>query len=158
MTAADSSRSTSRPSDASSDKLCTRCNQVKPRSEFHRHCRKPDGLRSHCKACRKIDAKAEYHADPGRAIARSAAWARANPERASALKAAWTARNPEKTLAHRRLNDAVKTGRIERPEKCELCDTQGRVEGHHADYGRPLDVQWLCTRCHADLHLSERAA
>jgi len=36
-----------------SDKHCPRCDQDRPRSEFHNDRTKPDGLKSHCKRCRQ---------------------------------------------------------------------------------------------------------
>lgn len=34
---------------------------------------------------------------------------------------------------------------------CEKCgDPNSQM--HHHDYGRPLDVQWLCRTCHIDWH------
>jgi len=32
-------------------KKCSRCGKVKPLSEFHKHCRNPDGLKYACKEC-----------------------------------------------------------------------------------------------------------
>lgn len=34
------------------EKLCKKCQRVKPASAFHRHAAKPDGLHVTCKACR----------------------------------------------------------------------------------------------------------
>lgn len=51
---------------------------------------------------------------------------------------------------------AVRKGRlIRRP--CELCGNPV-VEGHHDDYGKPLDVRWLCHRHHRALHQGTLAA
>lgn len=37
-------------------KLCTKCNETKPASEFNKRSKSPDGLHCHCKECkRKID-------------------------------------------------------------------------------------------------------
>lgn len=33
------------------------------------------------------------------------------------------------------------------PQPCAVCGA-GDVVKHHADYGRPLDVTWLCRPCH----------
>jgi hypothetical protein len=47
---------------------------------------------------------------------------------------------------------AVKKGRLVRPESCSECGGGGRIEGHHDDYARRLDVVWLCTECHNKKH------
>jgi hypothetical protein len=38
--------------------------------------------------------------------------------------------------------------------KCEKCGSVRNLERHHADYGKPLEVQTLCRSCHGQLHLS----
>jgi hypothetical protein len=45
---------------------------------------------------------------------------------------------------------AMKTGRLER-KPCEVCGDK-RVEGHHDDYNKPLDVRWLCRKHHSEAH------
>ena len=32
---------------------------------------------------------------------------------------------------------------------------QERTDAHHCDYERPLDVRWLCRRCHRAFHVAE---
>lgn len=63
----------------------------------------------------------------------------------------------ERMAAGRKLRTELEAGRMRRPETCETCGTSpGRgkngitlIQGHHAyGYHRPLDVQWLCTKCH----------
>ena len=60
--------------------------------------------------------------------------------------------NPEKSLAQDKLNIAVKGGKIIRPEKCQVCKLKTKVHGHHIDYSKPLEVIWLCPKCHAKEH------
>lgn len=36
------------------------------------------------------------------------------------------------------------------PQPCACGSTD--VEMHHADYTKPLQVQWMCRRCHLKLH------
>ena len=66
--------------------------------------------------------------------------------------------NKRKVLAREKLNRAVSAGIVDKPEQCAQCGKQGKVQGHHADYGRPLDVVWLCIPCHGKEHGSTRRA
>jgi hypothetical protein len=42
------------------------------------------------------------------------------------------------------------------PEPCNVCGETESVQGHHDDYTRPLEVRWLCRRCHAAVHRSSK--
>ena len=67
----------------------------------------------------------------------------------------WTQQNPEKRAAHLILNNRLRSGQIEKPSNCQDCGASGRIHGHHHDYTRPLDVEWLCASCHAKRHQGE---
>lgn len=64
----------------------------------------------------------------------------------------WRRNNPEKAAAHRAVLWAVKTGDLKRKRFCERCGAGGRIEAHHADYAKKLDVEWLCAGCHRREH------
>ena len=59
----------------------------------------------------------------------------------------------EKLKEQYRAKDAVKKaiqrGKLIRPKKCSRCGKGGRIEGHHPDYSKRLEVIWLCKKCHA---------
>lgn len=57
------------------------------------------------------------------------------------------------------LESALSTGAVVRKEACEECgatgtmrDGRSKIQGHHDDYNKPLDVRWLCQECHHAWH------
>ena len=64
--------------------------------------------------------------------------------------------NTKQKIARAAVRQAVKKGWMVKPSACEECgqspkpDSHGkpRLEGAHYSYDRPLDVRWLCTKCH----------
>lgn len=64
----------------------------------------------------------------------------------------------EKVAAKIEVMKAVRSGRLVR-KPCEQCcempvgiDGRSLVHAHHADYGQPLQVRWLCVSCHFREH------
>lgn len=64
------------------------------------------------------------------------------------------AKFPEKHKAVQKVSNAIRDGRIIRPDQCELCGTQCKPQGHHWSYEEKnwLDVTWCCVQCHHDIH------
>lgn len=62
--------------------------------------------------------------------------------------------------AHNDLWTAIWSGRVVPPTKCEQCgggpSFLDKIQGHHDDYSKPLDVRWLCRSCHSRHHAAER--
>lgn len=101
---------------------------------------------------RAYDAK-RFKEDP-RVLARNKRYQATDAGAASmvAAKEKWAKQNPEKRAAHFILKSAVKYGRAHKPLTCESCGAGGRIHGHHHDYTKPLDVAWLCPKCHTAEH------
>lgn len=57
-----------------------------------------------------------------------------------------------KKISYRIYYKALRNKEIERLYKCENCFSETRIEGHHPDYKKPLNVVWLCDDCHAKVH------
>lgn len=49
---------------------------------------------------------------------------------------------------HFKVYHAIKKGRLIRPETCEKCNEKKQLHAHHEDYMKPLEVMWLCIKCH----------
>ena len=41
--------------------------------------------------------------------------------------------------------------RIKETQPCEVCG-QLETERHHEDYSKPLEIKWLCSRHHKQVH------
>lgn len=51
---------------------------------------------------------------------------------------------------------AIATGRLVR-QPCEKCGAT-KVDAHHDDYSKPLDVRWLCRKHHLEHHRGNSSA
>jgi len=58
--------------------------------------------------------------------------------------------NLYKEKARRKARAEIKSGRLIRGD-CEVCGCK-KVDAHHDDYDKPIDVRWLCRKHHLELH------
>lgn len=58
--------------------------------------------------------------------------------------------NNPKQKAHKLVDKAVKLGFLKR-SPCEECGKENAF-AHHDDYGKPLEVRWLCNFHHSEHH------
>lgn len=56
--------------------------------------------------------------------------------------------DPERRRDRRLVYKAVRRGDLLRPDACEQCGLPCKAQAHHDDYPKPLEVSWLCRRCH----------
>ncbi len=158
-------------------KKCSRCKVEKNIDEFDKRGGKRKGQQAYCKKCNvermkerwnkglvqvnKLE-KSEYdrtrrenNVIRSRQNQQAKAWTLGNLER---IKTAAENRKllfPEKIRAQRMVINAVQRGRIEKPDACSCCgkNTPGNIlHGHHDDYSKPLEVDWLCASCHGLRH------
>ena len=59
---------------------------------------------------------------------------------------------PGRVRANGLINMRVRRGRLDRPTACTQCGKTARVDGHHEDYAKPADIEWLCRSCHMKRH------
>ena len=124
-------------------KNCTTCKRDLPDSSFYA------SNKSHCKECICARVRAYAKTDAGKATERRR---NQKPKRKARLKArakAWNEKYPDRYKAHYMVKNAVRDGRLFKPDTCESCGVGGLIHGHHDDYSKPLDVRWLCPSCHA---------
>lgn len=128
------------------DKRCFRCDTVKPLVEFYKHSEMADGHLNKCKDCTRKDTAARYvkiSNDPGMLAKEQA--------RQRGKTVGYRLGKPEIVKAHQAVKVALLTGKLKKMP-CEVCGAL-RVDAHHEDYDKPLDVRWLCRRHHLDRHM-----
>ena len=143
-------------------KNCFKCGKKKKLSEFYKHKMMKDGHLNKCKTCARQDAaERELHlrlTDP-KWLSRERERCRekqriaringtAKPTSYEARKR-WVEENRHKTRAHNKARRALLSGKIIKPSNCSSCGKlTKKIEMHHDDYDKPLQVRWLCTKCH----------
>ncbi len=132
------------------DKKCKACGIVKVVEEYYRQA---PSVMAVCKECHKARMKHLRNIDPGvRARERERAKKPHRRAKRREIVKRWRVENPDAYKAQTALGNALRDGRVSRPEYCELCGERGKVHGHHSDYQKPLTVRWVCPRCHHRMH------
>jgi len=160
-------------------KVCRKCGEEKPVSEYYPHPQMTDGHLNYCKTCiragvqvhrsKNIDRIRAYDRARGLTEERRkknkeymARLKREDPVRYGEMRRRTTTRyrenHPEKYSAHILTDKAIADGEIVQGP-CEICGTTNNIIAHHDDYSFPLRVRWFCEVHHKALHrqLSEQA-
>jgi ribosomal protein S27AE len=132
-------------------RACTKCGTFYPPHGFYRD-KKTGNLASVCKFCQRTRALKWRYQNHERTLDYMAV-RRKTPEelarnRAQARKS--EQRYPERWSARKKVARAVRSGALAKLP-CVKCGDP-RTQAHHHDYSRPLEVEWLCQKCHALEH------
>lgn len=92
-----------------------------------------------------------YTKNREKVLANTKAYARAHPEIRAKGQVNYRAKYPLKNRAHQLVNSLFRSRRIVK-QPCRICGNNTKVEAHHDDYSRPLDVEWLCETHHKAWH------
>jgi hypothetical protein len=132
-------------------KTCKTCLVTKDAAEFYSRgleCRVCTGARVKRNKLANRAYYSFYSASKGQPYRR-----RVDKEANRARSAKWYAANKHKRAAHDKVSKALASGKLIKPASCQSCGINcGRLEGHHADYMKPLEVVWLCDPCHSAVH------
>lgn len=131
-------------------KHCTKCNLEKQNSEFQSRSASKDGLTARCKSCLKEYDDSRLR-DPKRMKARRD-YQKTKKGKISHKKATkkWVEKNLIKRAVHIMTGNAIRSGILIKGS-CEVCGSQ-KVNAHHDDYAKPMNVRWLCDIHHSEWH------
>lgn len=135
------------------ERTCNYCKVEKPLSEFHKNKGRKLGHEYRCKPCMAIKDRAYRITNREKVTILHKKYL--NTEKGKALTRKWMQtqfeKNPQQILAVRMVNKAVQKGELIK-QPCEYCGSTKRIEGHHEDYSKPLEVRWLCHIHHKYVH------
>ena len=106
---------------------------------------------------RNRDSRRAYHRrhykkNAARIIAKAKAYHKTPAGRRAMKKsgASQRAKFPEKYRARQAVAVALRSGHLTR-RPCQKC-WEMKVQAHHENYAKPLEVTWLCGPCHMEIH------
>lgn len=133
-------------------KRCFKCGATKPLDEFYRHGGMADGHLGKCKVCTRKDVHENYvKRRPYYSAyeAERSQW----PERKLAKHASEKLHrlaHPDRYRARLVVSKAIQRGALTR-QPCQECGHE-KSQAHHDDHSKPLDIKWLCFKCHRESH------
>lgn len=129
-------------------KKCNRCKKIFPVGFFYKDASRYDGLLNRCKECHRLEGQRRRENNPQKVAEKSRRYYIKNREVLLEKNRARYKRDFFKNRARDKVSYALYTGKLVRPNKCQFCSKELPLDGHHRDYSKPLEVIWLCRRCH----------
>lgn len=160
-------------------KLCKTCKEEKGLHLFYKQKCGLLGRTGSCKACRlnyqkkydenhRVEKRAHerkyYKKNRQLKLDKYRIWLRENPgyfkyyykqnrQKKLAIDKRWRDKNPDRIKAYITFRKAILKGKIIKPVRCSMCgECSPKIQGHHSDYTKPLEVIWVCHPCHAHIH------
>lgn len=148
-------------------KVCRECKAEKSLSDFYKNPRMADGYFNKCAECvksrvakhreenlEKIQAYDRVRSKKPHRLQAVKDYAKTEAGKLSNKKAmsAYYKRYPMKYATHVITSNAIRDGKLIRANNCSVCGSTEKIEGHHDDYTKPLEVRWLCEKCHKQWH------
>ena len=144
---------------------CLDCNKLKPLSDFWRKGRERSGRIkrfTRCAVCASVRQGMRWQYDEN--YRKKKAVLNRSPRKRRTGMDYYRKLQREKHPSIRAraiVSEAIQGGRLKRPDRCSKCkqspkpgaDGRTLIQGHrHRGYSRPLELEWLCAKCHATAH------
>ncbi len=149
-------------------KHCPKCGDDKDAVDFYINKRASSGLSSSCKKCKTVVDRLYYKNNKTEILRKTHEYCRTvegkKRRREIEIKYSktkkgkrnkrknakmWRLKCPEKAKARDCVSNAIRSGHLIK-QPCEVCGGL-KVQAHHEDYSKPLDVNWLCIKHHNKL-------
>lgn len=110
---------------------------------------------------KRLLARLNYWKNPSGQRKANAKYREKHADRIKAYKAEYSKKNLARRRAHGAVYRALKSGDLIRPLACSVCHREDqKLDAHHEDIEKPLEIVWLCPKCHkkADKDLRQKTA
>lgn len=141
-------------------KTCCNCHVEKSRSSFRDSSNTKDGLGSWCKDCCR-EKNRVYYQERMERLGREEVLRlgresyEQNKDHKLDLAVIKREESPEQYQAYYLVRQAIRRGDLVRPTTCDNCGISCRPDAHHKDYLKPLEVTFLCRKCHVQATVEE---
>jgi hypothetical protein len=148
-------------------KTCRECNVEMPLSNFYAHAKMKDGYLNKCKECVKSrvgkyvkvnpEKKKEWsrnyiNSEAGKEKVKTYLSTEKGKEVRKKALESYRKNHPIRSRARYIVSYEIQCGRLVRPSICSCCGIDCKPHGHHNDYTKPIEVEWLCEPCHKKWH------
>lgn len=133
-------------------KICFKCKIRKTLDNFYSHKQMSDGTLNKCKDCTKKDVKERYykHIDKIRVYEKNRFKTKNRKAKIKEYQIKRRIINRVKYRAVTLVHQALQKGTLKK-KPCVHCGTNRKIEAHHRDYTKPLEVVWCCFKCHREI-------
>ncbi len=143
------------------NKPCTKCKESKSFDNYYKDKRGQFGLVAICKVCHAAYSS-KYNLDhKEELVGIRYAQRQKHKDRIRAYKKSPKGKDAAKRTIAKNANAAKSRAYYKKqkhklviPDQCQRCDDRSGIEAHHEDYNKPMDVIYLCKRCHTDEHMN----
>ena len=148
-------------------KKCPKCKKTKLLKEFGTDKSRHNNVRIYCKECvRKISIEytknnKEKRTESSRiyrenhleeTMERCKKYRNKNKKKIKDQMKKKKDEDPRQNYSKGKISTSIRLNKIIRPDKCSNCRIGCKPDGHHPNYDNPLNVIWLCKKCHMRLH------
>jgi len=136
--------------------LCPACKKWKQSDDYYKSKVTWSAITSQCKKCHIDGSVRTRNKINNRRLGRESMrrQRQANPEKFRKRERE-ASRKKKKGLAYRAyriVHRDLRNGTITKPTHCQECNRRIKLTAHHADYTKPLEIEWLCYGCHGRRH------
>ena len=132
-------------------KICPKCKKKKPLESFFKDKSRKSGYQTYCQYCCNERGRIYRKTESGIRAKRKHLDSRRGKRAIYEYGKKYRNDNPLKISSHKAVYYAISIGRLIKGP-CLICGSVVNIEAHHGDYNKQLDVSWLCSQHHKDLH------